>query len=205
MRRRTVTYRTAKKIGCGFSLIEMMITVAILLVLAAILIPLSSNTISFVKLRYSATGLGGLIQRARIEAARKNTFYSIAQTALSGGVVAYFVDLDKNNTYSSGDPLVAMGSQINVHAGTGSGAPGETAFAASLNFAFDGSGVLPNFNARGLPCVPLGSICPQIPGQGFIYFLSRNNAVGANWAAGAVTPSGRVTVWSYNGTNWSQL
>jgi hypothetical protein len=183
----------------------MVIAVGMILALAAIFIPSASNAISMIKLRYSATDLSGLMQKARIEAAKKNTFYSIEQTTLSAGVVAYYVDLAKNNALVTGDPLVEMGDQVNVHFGRGSGAPGEAAFAGSLNFALDSSGVLPKFNARGLPCLPAGGTCPQIPGQGFIYFLSRNSALGTSWASVVVTPSGRVQVWSYNGANWGQI
>jgi len=43
-----------------------------------------------------------VMQKARIEAARKNTFYSIEQATLSAGVVAYYVDLGKNNTLAAG-------------------------------------------------------------------------------------------------------
>ena len=196
--------RAAQKRGQGFSLIELMIAVAILMVLAAILTPLISYAVSGIKLRYSATGLSGLLQKARIEAARKNTFYSVEQTTLSTGVVAYYVDLGKNNTLVAGDPLVAI-NQVNVHSGTGAGAPSEATFATSLNFALDSSGVLPKFNARGLPCIPAGGTCPQIPGQGFIYFLSRNTGLGTGWASVVVTPSGRVQAWTYDGTNWGQI
>jgi type IV fimbrial biogenesis protein FimT len=205
MQRWKMTDRTARKGGEGFSLIEMVIALAMILILGAIFTPSVSNAISMIKLRYSASGLSGLIQKARIEAARKNTFYSIEQTTMSAGMVAYYIDLDKNNTLTAGDPLVELGDQVNVHFGTGSGAPGETAFATSLNFTLDSSGVLPKFNARGLPCLPSGGTCPQTLGQGFIYFLSRNSALGTTWASVVVTPSGRVQVWSYGGANWAQI
>jgi type IV fimbrial biogenesis protein FimT len=205
MQRWKMTDRNAPKGGRGFSLIEMVIAVAMILVLGAIFAPLMSTAVSGIKLRYSANGLSGLIQKARIEAARKNTFYSIEQSTLSAGEVAYYVDLAKSDTFAAGDPLVEMGREVTVHFGTGSGAPDETAFTTSLNFALNSSGVLPRFNARGLPCIPAGGTCPQIPGQGFIYFLSRNNALSTGWASVVVTPSGRVQVWSYDGTNWIQL
>ncbi len=201
----TMTHRTAPKGGEGFSVLEMVIAVAMLMLLAAIFAPMMSTAVAGIKLRYSANDLSGLIQKARIEAARKNTFYSIEQTTLSAGVVAYYVDLAKSNTFVAGDPLVELGDQVSVHFGTGSGAPGETAFTTSLNFTLDSSGGLPKFNARGLPCLLSGGTCPQIPGQGFIYFLSRNTALSTSWASVVVTPSGRVQVWSYDGTNWIQI
>ena len=97
MQRWEMRDRTVPKGGQGFSLIEMVIAVAMILVLAAIVTPSLSNAISTIKLRYSANDLSGLIQKARIEAARKNTFYSIQQTTLSAGEVAYYVDLAKSS------------------------------------------------------------------------------------------------------------
>ena len=84
MQKRTMTHQNAPKGGRGFSLIEMVIALAMILILGAIFTPSVSNAISMIKLRYSANDLSGLIQKARIEAARRNTFYSIEQTTLSG-------------------------------------------------------------------------------------------------------------------------
>src|SRR5258708_35327745 len=108
-----MTDRTARKGGEGFSLIEMVIAVAMILILGAIFTPSVSNAISMIKLRYSANDLSGLIQKARIEAARRNTFYSIEQTTLSGGVVAYFVDLNKNDTFTAVEQEFECGDQCN--------------------------------------------------------------------------------------------
>jgi len=207
MQNRMMSARQTGKCNRGFSLIELMIVVAVGMILMAIVPPLMLNTISNMKLRYSATDLSGLIQKARMEAVRKNTFYPINTATLSAGDVGYFVDLSpkpSSGMYAAGDPLVEMGGQVNVHAGAGSGAPGETAFIAGLNFTAVATGVLPAFNARGLPCVVAGNLCPQVPTQGFVSFLSRTGTFGTSWAAVAVTPSGRVQVWSYDGTNWVQ-
>ena len=189
----------------GFSLIEMLFVVTVLMILATIVPLLVMNTVSALKLRYAAVDLSSLIQKTRMEAVRKNTFYSIEQTSMGSGDTAYFIDLNKDNTYSSSvDSVVMMGRAVNVHFGTGSGAPAEATLTGSLNFALDATGVLPKFNARGLPCVLVGATCPQTPGQGFIYFLSRNGGAGTSWQSIVVTPSGRVQVFAYDGTNWTK-
>jgi prepilin-type N-terminal cleavage/methylation domain-containing protein len=199
------------KCGHGFSLLELMVVVAVIMVLAGVLVPLSVNTIYSVKLHYAAIDVTGLIQSARIQAVRKNTFYPVAQTSLTGGSNGYFVDLSPvphTGTFASGDPLLSVGSTT-VHAGTGSGAPGESNFVSSLNFGFNAG--LPTMDARGLPCVISTSAltCSETPGLGFILFLSNQGEFGnANWASVVVSPSGRVQVWSYSGGangNWAQL
>jgi hypothetical protein len=140
-----------------------------------------------------------------MEAARRNTYLSVAQTTLSTGETAYFVDLNKNGTFTTGEPMVEMADQVTINFGVGSGAPGESTFVGTFNFTFAPSGMLPNFNARGLPCLVSGQTCPLIPGQGFVYFLSRTSPFGTNWASVVVAPSGRVEVFSYDGANWTQV
>src|SRR5258708_35326968 len=96
-----MTDRTARKGGEGFSLIEMVIALAMSLILGAIFTPSVSNAISMIKLRYSANDLSGLIQKARIEPARRNTFYSIEHTTRSGDVFACCVHLRHHATFSA--------------------------------------------------------------------------------------------------------
>lgn len=181
----------------GFSMIELMITMAVLLVLSAIALP-ALNTINTVTLRNKAVAFSGLVQAARMQAVRKNSFYSIvAQT--SGNNTAYFVDLQKNQTWASGDATVELGN-VSVYAGTGGSAPQASSFTTSLGFNFNTG--LPTMDARGLPCSPSvsGTTCPETPGSGFVVFFSNNNYTGGvNWAALVVTPAGRAQVWSYSG------
>jgi prepilin-type N-terminal cleavage/methylation domain-containing protein len=190
----------------GFSLLEMMAVVALILVVTAFSVPSLINAISDINLRYAATNLSGLLQTARIQAVKRNTFYGIQPTTLPNGDNAYFVNL-QGPTYVPGNPLLPLGSQLQVFQGIGSGAANEGTFVAGLGFAAIGGGTVPSFNARGLPCSPtLANTCPQNAGQGFVLFLSRTSPLGAiRWASVVVTPSGRIQVWSCdNSGNWVQ-
>jgi prepilin-type N-terminal cleavage/methylation domain-containing protein len=196
----------SEKANQGFSLVEMMIVITVTMILGAITAPGLFNTISDISLRYSASNFAGLLQSARIQAVRKNTFYSVDQVTLASGDQGYYVDVPKSGTYTAGDPVMPLGTELTVHPGIGSGAPNETAFITSLNFAVNPGGSAPNFNARGLPCVAAGNACPQTPGQGFVVFLSRSAVLGnLRWGAVVITPSGRVQIWtSDNNGNWIQ-
>ncbi len=201
-----VATQKTQKADQGFSLVELMIVLLLILVLGAITAPGLFNTISDINLRYSASNFAGILQSARIQAVRRNTFYSVDQVTLPSGDAGYFVDIPKSGTYANGDPLMPLGTQLTVHPGIGSGAPNEGGLVASLNFAVNPGGSAPNFNARGLPCVAAGNACPQTPGQGFVVFLSRATVTGnVRWGAVVINPSGRVQVWTSDSNgNWIQ-
>lgn len=201
-----VDYKTIRNSDRGFSLLEMMVVVAIMMVIAAFSVPALMNMVSDVNLRYSATNLSGLLQTARIQAVRRNAFYGVQPVTLPGGDLGYFVNL-QGTTFASGDPIAPLGTQLQVFQGTGSGAPNEAAFVASLGFAVAAGTVVPSFNARGLPCSPtIINTCPQNGAQGFVLFLKRIGTLGGiRWGSVVVTPSGRLQTWSCDGAgNWLQ-
>jgi len=197
---------TTSKKTQGFSLIELIIVVAVVLILAAVAVPRLMSTVSDISLRYAASDFSGLVQSARIQAVRRNTFYTILQGNLPDGTPAYYLDLPKASVYTNGDPMMPIGQAVTVWPGIGSGAPNEGAFIAGLNFTVNPGGAAPSFNARGLPCIALGNSCPQTPGQGFVVFMSKAATMGGTpWAAVVINPSGHIQLWTsdVNG-NWVQ-
>jgi prepilin-type N-terminal cleavage/methylation domain-containing protein len=191
----------------GFSLLELLIVVAILVTIAAITVPRAMSTISDIKMRYVAQNLSGLLQSARMQAVRKNTFYMVQPTTLTSGDAAYYAHA-KGDAYASGDPVLPIGEGITVHIGTGSGAPNEGTITCGVGCTFNPGADDPSFNARGLPCIGVagGSSCPQNPGQGFVLFVSKPAITGStNWAAVVITASGHIQIWTCDGNgNWIQ-
>jgi len=194
---------TPKKVR-GFSLLELMLSVAIIMILAAFTTPRVMNMITDIKLRYVASNLGGLLQQARMQAVRKNTFYTVQQTVLPSGDKAFYSSL-KGNAYVAGYPTLPLATQETGHIGPGSGAPHETFFTGGT-FTINPGADNPSFNARGLPCIAAGTTCPQNAGQGFAIFLSKPLLSGdLAWASVIVTPSGHTQIWTYdNSGNWIQ-
>jgi len=189
----------------GFSLIELMIAVSVILILGAMALPRLMTTISDISLRYSASNFSGLLQTARIQAVRKNTFYSVQSVSLVPNLPIYYVD-KPTAAYVNGDPILPFDPNITLHQGIGSGAPNEAAFIAGLNFTVNPTGNAPSFNARGIPCIGTAVACPTNTGQGYVVFMSKNAAMGNTpWVAVVVNPSGRVQLWSADSNgSWIQ-
>jgi prepilin-type N-terminal cleavage/methylation domain-containing protein len=200
-----MVHSTTPKRDHGFTLLEMLIVLAVMMILAAITVPRFLNIIGDINLRYVATNYSGLLQSARIQSVRKNDYYGIQQTTLSTGGNAYFVHLH-SGSYTVGDPLLPVASRIGVHAGTGSGAPNESTLTCGSGCTFASSSSYPYFNARGLPCTVSGQVCGQGPGVGYVTFLSTTSLTGnVSWAAVVVTGGGRVQIWSCDSAgNWVQ-
>jgi hypothetical protein len=154
-----------------------------------------------------AQNLSGLLQSARMQAVRKNTFYMVQPTTLASGDAAYYAHA-KGDVYATGDPVLPVGNGITVHIGTGSGAPNEGTITCGSGCTFNPGTDDPSFNARGLPCVGVvnGTSCPQNPGQGFVMFVSKPSLTGnTNWAAIVITASGHIQIWTCDGDgNWIQ-
>src|SRR4051794_28150940 len=86
------------KTESGFSMIELMVVIAIGLVIAAMAVPNLTRAIATVRLRESATGIAGLLQKTRIEAVRTNRIEVARFSKDANGVPFIYNDLNQNNT-----------------------------------------------------------------------------------------------------------
>lgn len=190
---------------CGFSLLEMVIVLSIIMIFSAIAVPRMINEASDLSLRFAASDLSGLLQTARIQAVRKNAYYSVRYGTLTSEVNGFFVDLPGSGAWASGDPILPVSSSVTVHQGSGSGAPNEGSFISSLAFTINPGADWPSFNARGLPCIAGTYSCPQAAGQGFVIFMSKPTVTGAvPWTAVVIDPSGHMILYTCDSSgNWT--
>jgi type IV fimbrial biogenesis protein FimT len=195
---------TKTKKSSGFSLIEAIVVVTIILILASIAGPNIMQAVRVARLRSAGTDLAGLMQNARIMAAKSNTIIAIQYTTI-GGLPAAYVDPNGNNTapYAAGDPLVVFTQGVTPAAGAPTGTPSAYTLAADTSGTtpYDNSNVLA-FSPRGLPCNYDTSLTPpcQTPAPSyFVYYLNSPNG----WVAVVVTRAGRTRVSFWNGSAWS--
>lgn len=215
----------------GFSLVELMIVVAIILVVSAMALPSMARGITTIRLRGAASTIAGMIQKTRIEAVRTNRIMVLRQKMLNDGVTpVFYVDgvtqpgsngslsqcppTCTDNNVQNWEPQAMISKEVTLQF---SGYP---SFDSNQLLGYD-NGVTAGpdfnlaFNQRGLPCSPntaSGPVtsCPltgldrtHTSKSSYQYFFKLESVFGDQWASVTVTPAGRVRTWVWNGSSWS--
>jgi prepilin-type N-terminal cleavage/methylation domain-containing protein len=182
----------------GFTTIELLIVVAIGLVVATIAVPAITTTIANVRMRSSMSSLSGHLQNTRMLAVKENKVKTARFTVDRDGLIAYTKNALDGSDLTASDAQVQLEAPIQkLNVPTGGGAP---AALTSTFLGYTPSASNPSFNARGLPCLYTGGLCPS---RGFAYYFKdtrRSNAEG--WSAITISPAGRITKWFWNGSEW---
>ena len=201
----------ARKCNLGFSLIELLIVVAISMIAAAMALPLVSNAVNQIHLSSSATDYANLLQRARMRAVQDDTYYQIRTQTLSGDPIAY-VDINKNASYDTGEPMMVFASGVTYKAqSAGPALPNLKAQFLPSGPVAQGSlesSAIPIFGPRGLPCAVSGSACPYLnAGSPVSYLLFIQNTQNNRWEAVTLNPAARIREWAYDtkSSTWSPL
>jgi len=204
----------------GFSMVEITLVIFVMSVLAAITVPNVMLTISNVKLRGTAGDLAGMMQQARIMAAKNNPqvppAYAIRYAVLNGAQSAY-VDLNGDSTWDGtavvngvtmSEPVIAFGGRVIPAPAPPSGSGGQpTPYVlvgdSSTGGPFTNANTLA-FSPRGLPCdYSAPPACATPAPSYFVYYLTDTRIGNPGWAAVVVTKGGRTKVVMWNGTGWN--
>jgi type II secretory pathway pseudopilin PulG len=193
----------------GFSLVELVIVVFVALVIAAITIPNILLAVSNIRRRASAADLAGLMQQARILAAKNNTIYAVRYGTRNGAQIAY-IDLNGNGSFDTGEPLVEFSGTTVPASGAPSGSGGQPSpyvLAGDTGTgSYDNTNTL-GYTGRGLPCnydtTTTPATCSTPPANYFVYYLTDTGVGQAGWAAVVVTKSGRCKIVTWNGAAWN--
>jgi Tfp pilus assembly protein FimT len=181
-----------------------MIVMAITITVVAFAAPSFMNAYYNIRLKSAASNLSGLMQQARIQAARQNKTFTIGFNTATSPQQA-FVDFNNNGAWDNGEPIVTFGQSIAMNttgAPSGAGAPpayvlvGDTAGTTYTNTTTLG------YSPRGLPCPYTAGACPTPAPGYFVYYLQDQRGNSTGWAGVVVSRSGRTKSITWNGVAW---
>src|SRR5205823_2645935 len=99
----------------GFSLAELMVVVAIILMISAVAVPNVIRGMRLLRLRSTATNAVGIVQQARQLAARNNRNYQVILSVVPGSAIpALCVDLNADAACNRGEPLTPLATDVVV-------------------------------------------------------------------------------------------
>lgn len=221
----------AERTERGFSLLELVVVLAIGMIISAMAVPALLNTVRRYQLETSARNVQSVLLRARYEAVRQNnkicTTYADSTMGPSQGgpplphPPVFGLDLNCNGSLDPGEPVSPMSTLVQV-VSTGEPdtvtmganyAPGSTPPLRGMTLIGNNCSIplpaspSPTFGAVGSVVQNPGNPCPGTGGSWIetntIYVMFLQHTVTQQWAAVTLTPTGRVRVWYWNGSSWS--
>jgi prepilin-type N-terminal cleavage/methylation domain-containing protein len=167
----------------GFTLIELMIVIAIIGIIAAFALPSAYTFVKGYRLHADASAIASQLNVARFRATSQYTPYRLSVTASSG---LYSMDR-MSTTYGSPASEIVLGLSQGISflsACPVSVKPG------NIPSSFTTSSAAIYFNTRGLPVDTSGT-----PTNLNVVYLKNDNNL---YDAVTVSLGGRITVWNYN-------
>jgi len=184
----------------GFTLVELIVVVSIILIVGGLSIPSLSRTIDNSRLKSATQMLAASYQDARIRATQQNTSYELLVSPPGIQPAQICIDLDGDGTCGPGEPVTRFAAQVSV---SNIGVPFPMG-AAQLNYPvadtenssmYTAPGLA--WNSRGLPCQRTSAASPCSV-TGWVQHVQLQGS-GGNMLYGAVSvsPTGRVKTWIF--------
>jgi prepilin-type N-terminal cleavage/methylation domain-containing protein len=184
-----------KRHESGFSMIELVIVLAIFLIVVAIGLPSIRQVLGGYRLNASARDVASLLQQARMAAVQANQPYYVTFDANNEVVAVPASRFGPPPAPINSDPTTTPAAGVVFNAG-----PPSTATLDAAVGATPPPNVAIGFNGRGMPCVQTVSpwVCAGGP-TAFEWFMQSN--VTQAWVAVTVTPSGHIKSWRLNSSS----
>lgn len=193
-------FRTRSGKQNGFSMVELVVVLAILMCISAYAVPNFLVAVANFRLRSGMSSLSSILQNCRMMAIKQNKNFSVHFTVMANGPVAYIKASSDTGTISNTDPTAQLGAPVTMNQNpTGTGAP--TQMDASF-LGFDPLTTDPTFNPRGIPCTYSSGTCTAP--KGFVFYFRGTRPLGSDgWAAVTISPAGHVKTWMWDGGRWT--
>ncbi len=195
---------TRRSAVAGFSIVELVVSLSIMLILTAIAVPSLMRSLRAYQLNDAAGRLSDMLKFTRFEAVRRNTQVNFLMQASGTG---WLVGTDSNNNGAL-DPIekqqLIAGYATLLPAGV---APTPTAIRAALRGAalttLSGANGAVTFDARG--AIRLG-INGAISPNAYVFYVGNANDTDAGYRAVVLLPSGSTQTWTApSGGPWQRV
>ena len=197
----------------GFTTVELVVVVAIILIVAGLATPGIMQMVHSARLLGVGSDLSGLIQQDRIRSVQDDRSYSIYVNAAAGTTPPTgYIDLKQNGAIALGDPEMVMPAEVTLVAAAS--APNTANLKTQLlpalspvvpQDAAPASGTPITFSPRGLPCTPASHACSGAGLAPAAYWAFFEDTKTTNWEAITVSPAGRIQKWIYSGGSWTAM
>jgi len=184
----------------GFSLVELVLSLAVLLIITTLAIPVVVRSLQTYQLNATASQLAGMLKFAKFDAIRQNTKVS-CQIKQSGANWLVWVDSNGNGVADGAEPQMIIGGSFTLLPAAPSPAPITATLGPGFSgyswIVLSGSNNSITYDQRGV-----------IDAGAAVYALYLGNASDPNSGYRAIItmPSGAVQVWTASSAgNWQRV
>jgi prepilin-type N-terminal cleavage/methylation domain-containing protein len=189
----------------GFTLAEMTVVAAIVLVVGSLSIPTLSRTIDISRLKSATQALASAYQDTRIRATQDDTSYEVLVSAPGIQPAQTCIDVDGDGACGAGEPVTIFPAKVVVsNVGvpipldvTQLNYPVVNTESSTMHTQQDKFTPGLAWNARGLPCQRASAVSP-CSATGWVQHLQLQRSNGdVLYGAVTVSPTGRVKTWIF--------
>ena len=189
----------------GFSLTELVVVVAILMIVSGLSLPSISRILDNARLNAAAQQVASIYQQGRIRATRDNNYYLMPIVANGAQGSQICLDLDGDGVCSVNEPQAQISGAVDLSDTVLPSQLDPTALGAtSLSNAeyaenYSQQGIMERalaWNALGRPCLRSSSTSPCSP-VAWVQYLQLRSGDDVLYAAVTVSPTGSVRIWHY--------
>lgn len=193
----------------GFSLVELVLSLAVLLIISTLAVPVILRSLQSYQLNSSASQLAGMLKFAKFDAIRQNTPVS-CQIQQQGTSWLVWVDSNGNGIADPAEPQMYVGGGFTLppEGSVPSPAPIKTSLGlAASSYAWtvlSGSNGTITYDQRGvLGCVGNASCNTSVV---YVLYLDNGTDPNSGYRAVLTLPSGAVQVWSSSSVgDWHRI
>ena len=196
---------TPRRATAGFSMVELVVSICVMLVLTALAIPSLMRSMRTYQLNNAAANVSDMLKFTRFEAVRSNK--QINFLMLNNGPAGWLVGTDSNNN-GAFEPTEKRQSISGFATLLPSGiAPPPNAIQAILGGAaltpLSASGATVTFDARGAIRQGIGG---PVSGSVYIFYVGNSTDPDSGYRAVVLFPSGSTQIWTApTGGPWRQI